>query len=245
MPTIYLSPSLQEFNQYTGGGNEEYYMNLLADAMVPYLRASGIQFVRNNPEQTLSQVISESNQGNYDLHLALHSNAAPPALSGKIQGTDVYYYPGSERSERAADLIARQMRTIYPNPSAVKTVPTTSLGEVRRTKAPAVLVEVAYHDNPQDANWIRENLDSIAAAIVRALTEYFDIPFVAPQPARQGTVATQSSPLNIRQKPSTSAPVIAQAPKGANLTILGTWQDWYVVDYNGNIGYASRKYVSG
>lgn len=245
MPTIYLSPSLQEFNQYTGGGNEEYYMNLLADAMVPYLRASGIQFVRNNPEQTLSQVISESNQGNYDLHLALHSNAAPPALSGKIQGTDVYYYPGSAKSERAAELIAQAMRTVYPNPSAVKTVPTTSLGEIRRTRAPSVLIEAAYHDNPQDANWIRENLDSIAAAIVRALTEYFDIPFVEPQPARQGTVATQSGPLNIRQKPSTSAPVLAQAPKGAALTILGTFQDWYVVNYNGNIGYASRQYISG
>ena len=28
MPTIYLSPSTQEFNPYVNGGNEEYYMNL-------------------------------------------------------------------------------------------------------------------------------------------------------------------------------------------------------------------------
>jgi hypothetical protein len=41
MPTIYLSPSTQEFNPYNGGGNEEYYMNLIADAMIPYLEASG------------------------------------------------------------------------------------------------------------------------------------------------------------------------------------------------------------
>ena len=37
MPNIYLSPSTQEFNPYAGGGNEEYYMNLIADAMEPYL----------------------------------------------------------------------------------------------------------------------------------------------------------------------------------------------------------------
>ena len=37
MPKIYLSPSTQEFNQYVGGGNEEQYMNLLADYMEPYL----------------------------------------------------------------------------------------------------------------------------------------------------------------------------------------------------------------
>ena len=76
MPTIYLSPSLQEFNSYSGGGNEEYYMNLVADAMEPYLTASGIGFVRNNPEDSLTKTIANSNSGNYDLHLALHSNAS-------------------------------------------------------------------------------------------------------------------------------------------------------------------------
>jgi len=29
MPTIYLSPSLQESNPYYGGGNEEYDLKLL------------------------------------------------------------------------------------------------------------------------------------------------------------------------------------------------------------------------
>ena len=38
MPSVYLSPSLQEYNPYIDGGNEEYYMNLIADAMEPYLR---------------------------------------------------------------------------------------------------------------------------------------------------------------------------------------------------------------
>ena len=47
MPSIYLSPSTQEFNPYVGGGNEEEYMNLLADAIEPYLAASGIRYVRN------------------------------------------------------------------------------------------------------------------------------------------------------------------------------------------------------
>ena len=77
MPTVFLSPSVQEFNPYIDGGNEEYYMNLIADAMEPYLKASGINFVRNNPDTTTRQVIAESNKGNYDLHLAIHSNASP------------------------------------------------------------------------------------------------------------------------------------------------------------------------
>ena len=44
MPMIYLSPSTQEWNEYvTGSGSEEYNMNLLADALEPYLRSNGIQ----------------------------------------------------------------------------------------------------------------------------------------------------------------------------------------------------------
>lgn len=86
MPSIYLSPSLQEFNEYYDkSGSEEYYMNLIADAMEPYLEASDISFVRNSPDMTLTQVIRESNAGNYDLHLALHSNAAPDYLSDSSQ----------------------------------------------------------------------------------------------------------------------------------------------------------------
>lgn len=42
MPMIYLSPSTQEWNEYvTGSGSEEYNMNLLADALEPYLRSNG------------------------------------------------------------------------------------------------------------------------------------------------------------------------------------------------------------
>ena len=36
MPELFLSPSTQEFNQYyDGSGSEEYYMNLIANAMEP------------------------------------------------------------------------------------------------------------------------------------------------------------------------------------------------------------------
>ena len=116
MPSVFLSPSTQEGNPYINGGTEEYYMNLVADAMEPYLRASGISFGRNSPTQTLSQAIARSNAGNYDLHLAIHSNAAGSANSGRVRGTDVYYYPTSVKGKRAADIIAENFKDIYPLP---------------------------------------------------------------------------------------------------------------------------------
>ena len=50
MPIIYLSPSTQENNFYVSGGTEEEWMNRLADAMEPYLTASGIRYSRNTPD---------------------------------------------------------------------------------------------------------------------------------------------------------------------------------------------------
>ena len=99
MPTVYLSPSTQEFNLYAGGGNEEYYMNLITDEMIPYLRSSGISYYRNTPDMTAASSIRDSNSKNIGLHLAIHSNAAAGSQAGKVQGAIVFYYPGRDHVE--------------------------------------------------------------------------------------------------------------------------------------------------
>lgn len=180
MASVFLSPSTQEFNQYVTGNNEEYYANLITDAMLPYLRASGITYGRNDPSGTVSTSISLSNSGNYDLHLAIHSNAAPESLAGRIQGSDVYYYRDSIRGKQAAEIFANNLKLIYPNPSLVTAVPTTTLVELRRTRAVAILVEVAYHDNVDDANWIISNIGSIARNLALSVADYLGVPFVEP-----------------------------------------------------------------
>ena len=241
MPNIYLSPSTQEGNPYIIGNSEEYYMNLIADAMVPFLHSSGIRYTRNSPEMTAAEAIVQSNQGQYDLHLALHSNASS---YGTVRGSDTYYFPSSTKGKQMAEIAAHNLKAIYPLPSLVRTLPTTSIGEVSKTNAPAILIELAYHDNPEDAAWIRDNISFIAQDICLSLTEYFDIPLVTPQSPREATVTTQTAPLKIRLKPSISSAVLTQAPKGSNLIVLGKWQDWYVVNYKGSIGYASTAFIT-
>jgi N-acetylmuramoyl-L-alanine amidase len=242
MPTIYLSPSTQEFNPYSGGGNEEYYMNLVADAMEPYLAASGIQFVRNTPEMTAASSIAASNSGVYDLHLALHSNATASG-NGSTRGSEVYYFPSSQSGKRFADILAENLQMIYPLPDRVRTVPTTSLGEVARVRAPGVLVEIAYHDNPEDAQWIRDNIDEIARIIVLSLTEYFGIPFNMPQPITVASVTTNGGNLNVRTRPSLDAFIVGRIPNGSEVTVYATLPDWKLVGYNGIVGYVSGRYI--
>ncbi len=242
MPTIYLSPSTQEFNPYINGGNEEYYMNLIADAMEPYLASSGIQFVRNTPEMNAASSIAASNAGVYDLHLALHSNATASG-NGSTRGSEVYYFPSSQQGKRFADILAQNLQMIYPLPDRVRTVPTTSLGEVARVKAPGVLVEIAYHDNYADAQWIKDNINLIARTIVMALTEYFGIPFNMPQPITVASVATNGGNLNVRTRPSLDAFVVGRIPNGSEVTVYAKLPNWWLIGYNGIVGYASSDFL--
>lgn len=244
MPTIYLSPSTQESNYYVNGGTEEEWMNRLADAMEPYLTSSGIQYVRNTPEMTAASSIRASNAGEYDLHLALHSNASAENNYGANRGVIVFYYPGSAAGRTAAELIAENLKKLYPLPQFVTAQGTTAIGEVRQPFAPSVFLELGYHDNPDDAAWIKNNLDAIAQNLVHSLTEYFGIPYLLPGVWHPAVVDVGWGYLNIRSRPDTSAPVIARAYDGAYLTVINHWDDWFLVSFGGEVGYASSYFIT-
>ena len=244
MPAIYLSPSTQDWNQYvTGSGSEEYNMNLLADALEPYLRANAIRYRRNRPEMTAASSIREANAGEYDLYLALHSNAAPDGHYGEERGIIAFYYPGSVQGRRAAELLAQQLRQIYPLPNKVTVRDTTTLGEVRQSRAPAVLLEIGYHDNYADAVWVEGHTESIARQIAWGVTEFFNLPFVEPMEPEEGRVAVSYGTLNLRSYPSSERSVLAHMPNGARVTVYGQWQGWYTVRYESLLGYAAAAYI--
>ena len=77
-----------------------------------------------------------------------------------------------------------------------------------------------------------------------SLTDYFDIPFLLPQPSRPGQVDVDWGVLNIRARPELGAPILVQAPDGAPLTVLNSTGDWYLVDYYGTVGYARQDFIT-
>ena len=245
MPNIYLSPSTQEYNPYiTGSGSEEYWMNQIADAMEPYLRANTIRFTRNTPDMTAASSIAQAARGSYDFYLALHSNASGDGSSeGRQRGIIAFYYPTSTNGRRAADIFVTNLKEIYPLPQLVTARATTALGEVRQPKMPSVLLEIGYHDNTADARWIEENVQSIAENLSRSMTEYFALPFIYPTTPRTGTVITEESALNVRAYPSMSGQVVGSVPREAQLTVYGQYDGWYSMAYGGLAGYVRSDYV--
>lgn len=170
---IYLSPSAQEYNiGYGDFGSEEYRMNRIADLVEQSLKNQGYTVYRNNPNEKLSQIVKESNEINPDIHVALHSNASGEGFSA--QGPEIFANRPNTPGDRLANLIYNEIMQIYPDPTKGRGVlHTSSLYEIIRTNAPAVLLEVAFHDNPEDAEWIINNESQIAQAIVSGINSYF------------------------------------------------------------------------
>ncbi len=243
MPIIYLSPSTQEFNPYVTAGNEETWMNLLADTMEPILTASGIQYDRNTPDMTAASSIRASNAGNYDLHLALHSNASGPDQAGQNRGILAFYYPGSPRGTEAAELLANGLKNIYPLPNLVRAVPTTTLGEVRRVRAPAVLLELGFHDNPDDALWVTTHVPAIAENLVLSLTEFFGIPFFLTSSPRPGLVQASAGSVPVYARPDYDSPEKALLYNGTSVTVLNTYYGWDLVQFGAEMGYVPASTI--
>ena len=219
-------------------------MNLIADKMEPYLISSGITFVRNDPARNVTGAIADSNAGEYDVHFALHSNAGGGEYAGKTRGIEIYYSPYSEFSRRLAVITANNFVNVYPLPDRITTVPTTSLAEVTRTRAVAVLCEIGYHDNVDDAEWINGSRDEIARSLVTSLCDYFGIPFIEATPPYTGTVNAGGSNLNIRDLPSVKAKITGSIPDGSKITIFGKTGNWYVINYNGITGYSNAEFIT-
>ena len=244
MPFLYLSPSTQEYNPYRTAGTEEYWMNRLADEMLPWLSAGGVNVTRSSPDGSAAKSIAESNLGAYGFHLALHSNAAPEALAGKLRGVDFYYYHASDLGLRMALILAENVAAIYPEPSRVRTMASLTIGEVRRTRAPSVLCELGYHDNTADESWLTGNLGELAATLTKGVSEYFGVPFLKPAGERPAAVRVGSGSLRLRELPDTGSAVLARMPDGAAVTVLAAYNDWYTVRYGGQLGFAKSAYLA-
>ena len=149
----------------------------------------------------------------------------------------------SEAGLRMANIIVDNLRPIYPLPDKVRALSTVAIGEVRRTRAPAVLAELGYHDNLEDEAWITGNIEPIAAALVESVCEYFGLPFLQPMERQEGTVILTSGALNLRAAPSYDAPVYLQIPNGETVTVWGEYDNWYVVEYDGTFGYVRGEYL--
>lgn len=164
----YISPSNQGANIGVGGyGSERDQMYLLAMEITPHLDRAGVSFVV--PERTVSitERVRQSNDLGCCFHLALHSNAGG---DGRAYGPVGLYYSdaGKVFCQKLTDsllALGQQSNRSYHIKQE------KSLYELRKTKAPAALIEVDFHDSPSGVEFITKRRSEIAEAIARVIIE--------------------------------------------------------------------------
>ena len=169
--SIYLSPSTQERNiGYGNYGSEETRMNQVADVVEKVLIEHGIKAFRNRRDWDLKEVVKDSNIRKPDLHFAIHSNA------GGGRGAEIFAYSPQSEGANAAKIIYDEFEKITQiKGRGIKF--NSKFYELNSTNAPAILIEVAFHDNLEDANWIINNIEKIGISLAKGVLRYFNITY--------------------------------------------------------------------
>lgn len=149
----------------------------------------------------LANIVAKCNTHSADLDISIHQNAAKvDSGDGKTKGVEVFVYSTSSKAYAAAGRVCAKLAALGFTNRGVKI--STGLYVLRHTKSPAMLIEVGFVDDKDDAdlyNKVGVN------AICKAITEGILKSSVASTPAQTPTPAPKpaSKPA---AKPATSNP---------------------------------------
>ena len=162
----YLSPSHQGATRgINGDGTEKDQMNLLVEEIVPHLDRAGVSFHVGDPDITIQQRVSESNDLKAKFHLALHSNAGG---QGQACGPVAYYY--SEAGKAFGEMVVDALLGLGQKSNRAENVKQEKgFYELRKTTAPACLLEVDFHDSATGVTFLTSRRPEIAEAIARVI----------------------------------------------------------------------------
>ena len=172
---IYVSPSSQTDNKYAvGDTTEATQCRKIAKALVTALERCGFEAMTNLTGDMYKRV-AESNKYGADLHLPIHTNAH----NKKVKGTRLFSYDLKGEGYKACKAIMSELAPITPGNSDSITAKKT-LYEVRKPKAATAYIEVAFHDNAEEARWIIDSTEAIAEAICKGVCKHYAVKYVPP-----------------------------------------------------------------
>lgn len=169
---IYISPSSQPANLYAvGDTNEQEQCRKIGAVLEEKLTACGFA-AKAGLDGTMYTRVAESNAMGAQLHLPVHTNA----FDGKVAGLRIMVSKLGGEAEQIAKAIMNRLAPITPGTSdGISVQP--GLYEIKSTKAICVYVEVGFHDNPDEAQWIIDHTQEIAEAITQGLCDHYGVAY--------------------------------------------------------------------
>lgn len=164
------NPDPGAVNAYTGLRESDVAYSI-GEAVKAYLEASGCE-CRMLQDDSLNEVVSDSNNWEADVFLSIHCNSA---ANEQANGTETFYYYNSRYGKKLATCINNQLVSSLPlTDRGIKGAQpgVNGLYVLTNTDAVAVLVETAFISNGDDVVLLTEKQDDFARAIARGVTDY-------------------------------------------------------------------------
>ena len=177
---IYISPSSQTANMYAvGKTSEAAQCRKIALHLVDALIRCGFEAKTNVTEgKSMYDRVSESNAWKADAHIPIHTNAC----DGKVAGFRGFYYSAGGEGYKLVDAIMDAVAPITPGTSdGISSY--QSLYEVKASNAPCAYLELGFHDNKAEAQYIIDHTAELAEAICKGICNHYKVKYVAPQVA--------------------------------------------------------------
>ena len=121
---------------------------------------------------SLTERVKEANEWGADIFLSLHTNAAYNANATGSEAL-IYSYSSDVAYELAEDIL--EQMTLITGLRSRGIIERPGLYVLRRTNMPAVLVEMGFITNPNDAELMAYSPNLFAEGIYRGILEYYDL----------------------------------------------------------------------
>lgn len=144
----------------------------------------------------LANIVKLCNAHSADLDVSIHFNAAAndPSGDGKTTGTEVLVYSGTSKATTYAAAICARIADLGFQSRGVRERP--DLYVLKRTKAPALLVECCFVDDADDVAIY--DADAMATAIVQGITGQTVTGGTPAQESTSDTIDAQSYPAQFQ-----------------------------------------------
>jgi N-acetylmuramoyl-L-alanine amidase len=119
---------------------------------------------------TYSALPYDINKLNPDFIISLHCNA----FNTKVSGTEVLYWHTSTNGKRLASILQKYLLELGFNDRGIKPATASTRGGalLEKTKAPCVICEPFFIDNPRDLQIMMENKEKLADLYIKGMLEY-------------------------------------------------------------------------
>lgn len=150
--------------------------NIIAESVSRLLETEcknfGLDVVENFQSSSLQEIADWANYSNADIFVSIHCNAANQAA----KGTETFYCAGSSTGKKIAEYVQKSIvANLGTADRGVKDDTQSGAGRLyvlRQTAMPAILIELAFLSNEDDAKLLRDYQWRFANSIAKGLAQY-------------------------------------------------------------------------